>query len=104
MPIPQAHAEQMDMQKPATTMTEITSRNFKTFSVNDNIRLYRVSFSNQYSMEIVGNLFMPKLSKDKASAIIIGHPMGAVKEQASSVYGAQLAARGFVTLAVDQQF
>ena len=103
MTIPQAHAGQ-EGKKPATTMTEITSRDFKTFSVNDNVRLYRVSFSNQYGMEVVGNLFMPRQLKGKASAIVIGHPMGAVKEQASSVYGAQLAARGFVTLAVDQQF
>ena len=101
---PQARSEQGKIYKPATTMAEVTNRNFKTFSVDDNVRLYRVSFSNQYGMEIVGNLFMPKQLKGKASAIIIGHPMGAVKEQASSVYGAQLAARGFVTLAVDQLF
>lgn len=100
----QAHAGQNKMQKPETTMTKITDRHFKTFTVSDNVQIYRVSFSNQYGMEIVSNLFMPKLLKDKASAIVIGHPMGAVKEQASSVYGAQLADRGFVTLAVDQQF
>ncbi len=102
--INQAHAAQNKMQKPETTMTEITDRHFKTFAVDDNVRLYRVSFSNQYGMEVVGNLFMPRQLQGKASAIVIGHPMGAVKEQASSVYGAQLAARGFVTLAVDQQF
>ena len=50
-------------------MAEVTNRNFKTFSVDDNVRLYRVSFSNQYGMEIVGNLFMPKQLKGKASAI-----------------------------------
>ena len=104
MVIPQTYAGQRELQKPATTMTEITDRHFKTFAVDDNVRLYRVSFSNQYGMEVVGNLFMPRQLKGKASAIVIGHPMGAVKEQASSVYGAQLAARGFVTLAVDQQF
>ena len=102
--MPQAYAGQDKMQKPETTMTEITDRHFKTFTVSDSVRLYRVSFSNQYGMKIVGNLFMPKLLNGKTSAIVIGHPMGAVKEQASSVYGAELAARGFVTLAVDQQF
>lgn len=99
-----ARAVQNDRGKPATTMTEITSRDFKTFAVSDNVRVYRVSFSNQYGMEVVGNLFMPKNLKGKASAIVIGHPMGAVKEQASCVYGSRLADRGFVTLAVDQQF
>lgn len=92
------------IQKTAPTMTEITKRDFKTFAVNDNVKLYRVSFSNQYGMEIVGNLFMPKDLKEKAAAIVIGHPMGAVKEQASCVYGNQLASRGFATLAVDQIF
>lgn len=91
-------------QKPAPTMVEITTRDFKTFAVGGNVQLYRVSFSNQYGMEVVGNLFMPKQLKGKAAAIVIGHPMGAVKEQASSIYGAELAERGFVTLAVDQQF
>lgn len=92
------------IQKPVPSMTEITKRDFKTFAVNDNVKLYRVSFSNQYGMEIVGNLFMPKKLKNKAAAIVIGHPMGAVKEQASCVYGSQFAGLGFVTLAVDQIF
>ncbi len=101
--IPQAIAAEK-AQKPATTMKEITKRDFKTFAVNDNVKLYRVSFSNQYGMEIVGNLFMPKDLLGKACSIVIGHPMGAVKEQASCVYANQLASRGFVTLAVDQLF
>lgn len=92
------------IQKPTPIMSEITKRDFKTFSVSDTVKLYRVSFSNQYGMEIVGNLFMPKDLQGKANAIVIGHPMGAVKEQASCVYGNQLASRGFVTLAVDQIF
>lgn len=92
------------IQKPTPTMTEITKRDFKTFTVSDTVKLYRVSFSNQYGMEIVGNLFMPKDLQGKASATVIGHPMGAVKEQVSCVYGNQLASRGFVTLAVDQIF
>lgn len=99
-----ASAGNVDGKKPATTMEENTSRDFKTFAVGKDVRLYRVSFSNQYGMKVVGNLFVPRRLNGKASAIVIGHPMGAVKEQASSVYGAQLADRGFVALAVDQQF
>ena len=39
-------------------------------------------------MTIVGNLVIPKnLKKNtQAPAIIIGHPMGAVKEQSSMLY------------------
>lgn len=97
-------AEGITMKKPEPTMKEITERNHKTFMVSENVRMYRVSFSNQYGMEVVGHLFMPKQLKEKAAAIVIGHPMGAVKEQASDVYASRLAERGFVTLAVDQQF
>ena len=90
--------------RPQTTMTEITTRDFTTFKVPESVKLYHVSFSNQYGMEVVGYLFVPKDLKGKAKAIVIGHPMGASKEQAASNYGAALAEHGFVTLAVDQQF
>lgn len=74
--------EKMQTQtKPAPTMTEITGRDFKTFSVSDTVKLYRVSFSNQYGMEIVGNLFMPKDLQGKASAIVIGHPMARLRNR-----------------------
>lgn len=71
--IPHAVAAEK-VQKPATTMTEITKHDFKTFAVNENVKLYRVSFSNQYGMEIVGNLFMPKDLKGKASALSLDTP------------------------------
>ncbi len=104
MDLSPARAGEAAAGRPATVMTEITHRDFKTFSVGDGVRVFRASFSNQYGMEIVGTLFMPKQPENRAPAIVIGHPMGAVKEQASCVYGAELAARGFVTLAVDQIF
>lgn len=85
-------------------MKEVTKGNFTTFQVPDRVRGYRVAFDNQYGMELVGYMFMPDELKDKAKGIVIGHPMGAAKEQAACVYAAQLAAKGFVTLAVDQQF
>mgnify|MGYP000172888264 FL=1 len=74
--------------RPQTTMTEITTRDFTTFKVPESVKLYHVSFSNQYGMEVVGYLFVPKDLKGKAKAIVIGHPMGASKEQAASNYGA----------------
>lgn len=93
-----------DFPKPPTTVTEITARDFTTFTVPDGVKVYRAAFSNQYGMEVVGNLFVPAALDKPARALVIGHPMGAVKEQGSCVYGAQLARRGFVALAVDQQF
>ena len=66
----------------------------------------RVTFKNQYNMEVVGNLFIPSDLKPntKNPAIIVGHPMGAVKEQSANLYAAKIAERGFVTLSLDLSF
>ncbi len=66
----------------------------------------KVTFHNQYQMKIAGNLFLPKNADRNARlpAIIVGHPMGAVKEQSSNLYAQKLAEQGFVTLAIDQSF
>jgi len=76
------------------------------FYKSDQVTSERVAFQNQYKMEVVGNLFIPK-NADKGArnpAIIIGHPMGAVKEQSSNLYAQKLAEQGFVTLALDLPF
>jgi fermentation-respiration switch protein FrsA (DUF1100 family) len=40
----------------------------------------------------------------KNPAIIVGHPMGAVKEQSANLYATKMAERGFVTLSLDLSF
>jgi fermentation-respiration switch protein FrsA (DUF1100 family) len=57
-------------------------------------------------MKVAGNLFMPNNSNpnNQMPAIIVGHPMGAVKEQSSNLYAQKLAEQGFVTLAIDLSF
>ncbi|HSX65634.1 MAG TPA: alpha/beta hydrolase [Pseudoxanthomonas sp.] len=54
----------------------------------------------------MGNLFVPKNRQSgvRYPAIIVGHPMGAVKEQSSNLYAQKLAEQGFITLAIDQSF
>ena len=37
-------------------------------------------------------------------AIVVGHPFGAVKEQAADLYATKMAERGFVTLSLDLSF
>ncbi|WP_254423824.1 alpha/beta hydrolase [Rhodanobacter sp. C03] len=76
------------------------------FYKSDKVILQKVTFDNQYKMKVVGNLFTPKgLDRNaRHPAIIVGHPMGAVKEQSSNLYAQKLAERGFVTLAIDQSF
>ncbi|EKU59815.1 dienelactone hydrolase family protein [Acinetobacter sp. 1130196] len=82
------------------------SNGANNFYQSQQVTIQKVTFKNQYNMDIVGNLIIPKNlnKKTKASAIVIGHPMGAVKEQSSMLYAQKLAEQGFVTLAIDQSF
>lgn len=76
------------------------------FYTSDRVNLQKVTFDNQYQMMVAGNLFTPRaLNRNaKAPAIIVGHPMGAVKEQSSNLYATKMAEQGFVTLAIDLPF
>lgn len=76
------------------------------FYRSDKVEVQKVTFKNQYKMNIAGNLYLPKdMDKSKKhAAIIIGHPMGAVKEQSADLYAVKMAERGFVTMSVDLAF
>lgn len=76
------------------------------FYKSDKVTMGKVTFKNQYNMKVVGNLFIPKGLKQhaKSPAIIVGHPMGAVKEQSANLYATKMAERGFVTLSLDLSF
>jgi len=77
-----------------------------TIKASDKVTVQRVTFKNQYKMDVVGNLFIPKGidMNQKYSAIVVGHPMGAVKEQSANVYATHMAERGFITLSIDLSF
>ncbi|KXJ39129.1 hypothetical protein AX282_12860 [Bacillus spizizenii] len=76
------------------------------FYKSNKVNKKNVSFKNQYNMKVAGNLFIPKgLNQNtKNPAIIVGHPMGAVKEQSSNLYAQKMAEKGFVTLSLDLSF
>ncbi|MCK2000954.1 alpha/beta hydrolase [[Brevibacterium] frigoritolerans] len=76
------------------------------FYKSNKVTMKKVKFKNQYNMNVTGNLFIPKgLKKNtKNPAIIVGHPMGAVKEQSANLYATKMAERGFVTLSLDLSF
>ncbi|MGZ8254638.1 MAG: alpha/beta hydrolase [Burkholderiaceae bacterium] len=76
------------------------------FYKSGRITVQPVSFKNQYGMRVAGNLFTPKTldRKTKSPALIVGHPMGAVKEQGANLYATKMAERGFVTLSLDLSF
>ena len=76
------------------------------FYKSDKVTVKPVVFNNQYQMKIAGNLMIPEDLPEGASlpAIIVGHPMGAVKEQSANLYATKMAERGFITLAIDLSF
>lgn len=76
------------------------------FYKSDKVNVEKVSFPNLYKMKVGANLFLPRDMKpgEKRSAVIVGHPMGAVKEQSADLYATKLAEQGFVTLSIDLSF
>ncbi|TWB36552.1 hypothetical protein FBZ90_117113 [Nitrospirillum pindoramense] len=76
------------------------------FYTSDLVTVRPVTFKNQYAMRVAGNLFTPKTlnATVRTPAIVVGHPMGAVKEQSANLYATKMAERGFVTLSLDLSF
>jgi hypothetical protein len=76
------------------------------FYTSDKVAAQRVVFKNQVGMNVVGRLFVPRAigGDARAPAIVVGHPMGAVKEQSANLYATKLAEQGFVTLSFDLSF
>lgn len=76
------------------------------FYKSDKVTAKDVSFKNQFDMKVAGRLFVPKSYKQgqKLPALVVGHPMGAVKEQSAALYAQKMADRGFAALAVDLPF
>jgi fermentation-respiration switch protein FrsA (DUF1100 family) len=90
----------------SVTFAADMSNGADNFYKSDKVTVQKVEFNNQYKMKVVGNLFVPKGLKrnTKNAAIIVGHPMGAVKEQSANLYATKMAERGFVTLSFDLSF
>ena len=82
------------------------SRGANNFYASTEVTAQKVVFRNQYQMQVAGNLYVPKGAKpgERHAAIIVGHPMGAVKEQSANLYAQKLAEQGFVTLSLDLSF
>lgn len=82
------------------------SHGANNFYASDQVTVQKVTFKNQYRMQVAGNLFVPK-NLDRSvrhAAIVVGHPMGAVKEQSANLYATKMAEQGFVTLSLDLSF
>lgn len=89
-----------------TSMAQNMSYGADNFYRSDNVTKWPVTFPTQYSTTVAGNLFLPD-SLDRSanySAIVVGHPAGAVKEQSADLYATKMAEQGFVTISIDHPF
>ena len=73
----------------------------KTFKKSDKVNHKKITFHNRYGITLVADMYVPKYAEGKLPAIAICGPFGAVKEQASGLYGQIMAERGFLTIAFD---
>lgn len=91
---------------PPFAVAQDMSNGAANFYTSDKVNLQKVTFKSQYQMNVAGNLFTPgKIDPNrKYPAIIVGHPMGAVKEQSANLYATKMAEQGFVAMAIDLPF
>lgn len=76
-----------------------------TFAPSNNVIRQKVEYKNRYGITLIADLYMPKQKgAEKFSAIAVGGPFGAVKEQASGLYAQTMAERGFLTIAFDPSY
>lgn len=82
------------------------SNGANNFYKSEKVTVEKVTLKNQYGMKVAGNLFTLKSldPQSKNAAIIVGHPMGAVKEQSANLYATKMAEQGFITLSLDLSF
>lgn len=86
-----------------STIAQNMSYGADNFYRSDNVTIWPITFPTLYQTTVAGNLFLPDALDRNAnnSALVVGHPMGAVKEQAANLYATKMAEQGFVTISVD---
>ncbi|MBR3159300.1 MAG: alpha/beta hydrolase [Atopobiaceae bacterium] len=73
-----------------------------TANVEDAVHVHPISYDAS-GVTVAANVYTPAGYSEVGSyaGIVVGHPNGAVKEQAAGLYAQHLAAEGFVTIAFD---
>lgn len=89
---------------PAAAQRADISNGADNFYKSAVLKSEKVKFKNLYNMTVAGRLYVPAKQTGRLPALIVGHPMGAVKEQSAQLYAQKMAEKGFVALAVDLPF
>ena len=76
----------------------------KTFPQSYKVDHKKVTFVNRYGITLAADMYIPKETEGKISAIAVSGPFGAVKEQCSGLYAQTMAERGYLTIAFDPSF
>lgn len=73
---------------------------------SDKVTVERVTFKNRISIDVAGDLYMPRNidPSKKYKAIVVGHTFTGIKEQTSGLHAQKLAELGYITLAFDASF
>lgn len=96
----------MSFINPGAVWAQDMSHGANNFYKSDAVLLEKVTFKSLFKTNVAGNLFVPKdLDRSaKHPAIVVGHPMGAVKEQSANLYATKMAQLGFVAMSIDLPF
>ncbi|KQT84168.1 hypothetical protein ASG48_10835 [Aurantimonas sp. Leaf443] len=88
---------------PTAAFAQDLSRGADNFYRSDRVSVQPITFRTQYGTTVAGNLFVPNDLDRSADhpAIVVGHPMGATKEQSANLYATKMAEQGFVTVSLD---
>lgn len=89
-----------------TVLGQNMSYGADNFYQSDIVSTRLITFPTQYQTTVAANLFVrhDQRTNANAPAIVVSHPMGAVKEQSANLYATKLAEQGFVTVALDLPF
>ena len=88
----------------ASASLPLTTEWDKTFSKSDKVEHAKATFKNRFGITLAADVYKPKGTTGRLSAIAVSGPFGAVKEQSSGLYAQTLAERGFLTIAFDPSF
>lgn len=103
--IGQAYSQTKKKIEPMKNNDQSMQAQHYTFQLSDKVTRQKVTFKNRYGITLTGDLYLPKDSSTQhLAALAISGPFGAVKEQSSGLYAAQMAQRGFAALAFDPSY